>query len=299
MLLRVKKTMENKPLREDVLNHIEGSPAAVAVHDKQAWISLFAKENIVEDPVGSTPHCSDMSDRKTGEDNTTPLERFYEAFIAASDIKFHVKQDIVSGYTAIRDLAIEIEMAAGLTVHVPMHAVYELTDEDGKLKICHLWAHWELSAMVMQVISNGFSGIYAMTKLGGRVMKFQGIKETLGFAKGFLGIYQKGKNHVRNFVKATNEKDQKQLSNLFCLNNTGIEIPALGSTFSPESFIDDVGLRLSVTKELSAGYTTTVSFEANYKDCRYKGFGRFFFDLKTKKIKKAQLLWDEGTVNEH
>ncbi len=290
--------MENKPSREDVIKFIEGSPAAVAIHDKQAWISLFANENIVEDPVGSTPHCSDMSYRKTGVDKNTPLERFYEAFIAASNIKFHVDQDIVSGYTAIRDLALEIVMVEGLAVKVPMHAVYELTDEDGKLKISHLYAHWELPAMVMQVLGSGVSGMSAMTKLGGRVMKFQGIQGSLGFAKGFLGIYQKGKNHVRNFVKAVNEKDEKQLSHLFCFNNTGVEIPTLGSTFSPESFINDVGLRLSVSKELSAGYTTTISFEADYKDCRYKGFGRFFFDLKTKKIKKAQLFWDEETVNE-
>ena len=39
----------------DCLALVERSPAAVAVHDKAAWLALFARYNLVEDPVGSAP----------------------------------------------------------------------------------------------------------------------------------------------------------------------------------------------------------------------------------------------------
>ncbi len=57
-----KKKGDNVVTREftpaDCLTVVEKSPAAVALHDKAAWLSLFARYNIVEDPVGSRPHLS-------------------------------------------------------------------------------------------------------------------------------------------------------------------------------------------------------------------------------------------------
>ena len=38
--------------RDACLALVERSPAAVAVHDKAAWLALFTRYNIVEDPVG-------------------------------------------------------------------------------------------------------------------------------------------------------------------------------------------------------------------------------------------------------
>ena len=48
------------------------SPAAVAVHDKSAWLSLFARHNRVEDPVGSAPHVSAAPDPTAGQPGIDP-----------------------------------------------------------------------------------------------------------------------------------------------------------------------------------------------------------------------------------
>ena len=40
---------------EDLLELARQSPAAVAVHDKKAWLGLFADRHVVEDPVGGRP----------------------------------------------------------------------------------------------------------------------------------------------------------------------------------------------------------------------------------------------------
>jgi steroid delta-isomerase len=36
---------------------VERSPAHVAAHDRQDWLALFGDDALVEDPVGSPPHC--------------------------------------------------------------------------------------------------------------------------------------------------------------------------------------------------------------------------------------------------
>lgn len=289
--------MRNRFPREEILRVVDASPKAVGTHDRRAWLSIFAKENIVEDPVGSTPHRTGKTERKAGEMESTPLERFYDTFIAPNEIKFHIKQDIVAGNTVIRDLKIEIIMSKALAVSVPMHLFYELDDEDGELKICHLSAHWELPAMIKQVMSHGLAGLQTMTKLGIRMMKYQGIMGSLGFSKGFFGIHQKGKDYVRDFVTAANSRNAEMLSTLFCPNNTGIEFPAMGSTFTPDALADSLDIKISISKILSAGFITTFTFDADYNGHGYPGVGRFEFDSKTKKIKTAQFFRDEGELN--
>jgi len=285
--------MENRFDRKELVEVIEASPKAVGAHDKQAWVSIFAKENIVEDPVGSSPHVTSIREHKTLKRRYTPLEKFYDTFIAPNDIKFSVDQDIVSGNTVIRDLIINITMSKSLVASVPMHLFYKLTDEDGEPKICHLSAHWELPAMIKQIVGHGPAGLYAMTKLGIRMMRYQGVSGSLGFSRGFLGIHQKGKDRVRDFITATNSKNSKKLEILFCSNNTAIEFPAIGTAFSPDAFLNNMDITISLSKEISAGFITTFTFDADYEKSAYRGVGRFEFDPKIKKIKTARFFWDD------
>jgi hypothetical protein len=289
--------MRNRFPREELLRVVEASPKAVGTHDRQAWLSIFAEENIVEDPVGSTPHRTWKTKGKAEGMENTPLERFYDTFIAPNEIKFHVEQDIVAGNTVIRDLEIEIVMSEALEVSVPMHLFYELDDEDGKPKICHLSAHWELPGMIKQVMSNGFAGLQTMTKLGIRMVKYQGITGALGFSKGFFGIHQKGKGYVREFVTAANARNPEWLSTLFCSKNTGIEFPEMGATLTPDVFAPSLDMKISVSKIISAGFITTFTFYADNRGRGFPGVGRFEFDSKTKKIRTAQFFRDQGELN--
>ena len=75
------------------LTFVGRSPAAVAAHDKAAWLGLFARYSLVEDPVGSRPCVSRPSDST----HNGPLARFYDTFIAANDIRFVVERDMIGG----------------------------------------------------------------------------------------------------------------------------------------------------------------------------------------------------------
>ena len=128
----------------ELLAVVERSPAATAVHDRTAWVGLFTADGRVEDPYGSRPH--------VGHDQ---IGRFYDTFIAPRQIIFHRDVDVTVGATVVRDLMLEIVMAADVTLNVPMHLRYDLRESDGDWRVERLRAHWELPTMVVQMLRQG------------------------------------------------------------------------------------------------------------------------------------------------
>src|SRR5687767_12055103 len=76
-----------------LLAHVAQSPKLCAAHDKAGWVSLFARDGQINDPVGSKPH-----------DGHAAISRFYDTFIAPNALKFDVERDFVSGMSVMRDL---------------------------------------------------------------------------------------------------------------------------------------------------------------------------------------------------
>ena len=288
--------MMNDARANELLDVVKASPDAVARHDKAAWVGLFSTRAVIEDPVGSRPHHNGLHDRRSGVRGAGPIERFYDTFIAPNAITFHVDQDIVSGRIVIRDLTVEIAMAAGVTVRVPMHLLYEITDEDGALRIAHLCASWELFPMVRQVLSNGWPGLMVMNRLGLRMVARQGLGAVIGFSKGMFGIHSAGKETVRRFVEAINRKEATALASLFDARNDGIAFPAGRKSFAPESFCNQVDVLLVVTKLLSSGYITTCSFTARAGETESRGVGLFEFNSRTGNLHAARLYCVSWTV---
>jgi hypothetical protein len=180
----------------EMIAAVQASPAAVAAHDRGAWVGLFARNGEVNDPVGSRPHVGRAA-----------IERFYDTFIAPNTIVFRVEHDIVCGKTVVRDLALETIMSTGARLSVPMHLRYELVREDGALKIHRLCAHWELQPMIAQMMRQGANGIWTSTLLGLQMMRHLGIGGSLGFAEGFRGVGDDGKRRVEALLEAMARDD--------------------------------------------------------------------------------------------
>ncbi len=181
---------------QDKLDCINKSPAAVAIHDKPAWLRLFASGALVNDPVGSRPH--------VGKDE---ISRFYDTFIAPNQISFNVQHDTVCGMTVVRDLIIETTMSTGLCVDVPTHIRYELAEENGELKVEHLYAHWELMPMVLQTLKQGITGLVTYGKLSVHMIRCQGFGGVLGFMRGFGGVGKRGKLRAEEWLTAVCQGD--------------------------------------------------------------------------------------------
>ena len=175
---------------------IDRSPAAVAVHDKAAWLALFAGDCLVNDPVGSKPH-----------EGHKAIARFYDSFIAPNEISFDVQHDTVCGNTVVRDLTIETTMSTGLQVSVSTHIRYQLIEQDGELKIHRLYAHWELLPMVLHTLRQGVLGLVTYAKLSVHMIRCQGLGGVLGFTRGFGGVGKRGKVQAQAWLSAISQGD--------------------------------------------------------------------------------------------
>lgn len=264
-----------------MLEAVYASPAAVAAGDKAQWISIFARYNIVEDPVGSAPHLSGVYDAASGRRGKGPLSRFFDTFIAPNTIVFHVRRDIVCHETVVRDLDIEIAMGPVVRVSVPMHLVYELVEERGELRIFRLAAHWEFLPMVTQAMGFGWDSLKTMGGLGWRMFRQQGIGGILGFCRALSCVGERGKLAAAEFARAWNMADEPALASMFDSGVVNVEWP------SPRVFRDAEallawrpGAELRLSKLLAAGHTVSASFELGEGPEQIQGVLLFEFTRK-------------------
>jgi hypothetical protein len=184
-----------------VLATVERSPAAVAGHDRQAWVGLFTADGRVEDPVGSRPHI--------GRDQ---LARFYDTFIGPRTITFHRDVDIVAGSTVLRDLVLEVAMgsrdSACVTMHIPAILRYDVQSHGGELRIAALRAYWELPAMAVQFARCGVAAVPAGLRLTATLLRNQGLVGAAGFMAGIPGVGTRGKRLVSDLLADTAAGDE-------------------------------------------------------------------------------------------
>jgi hypothetical protein len=278
---------------EELLELVSRSPAAVRIHDKKAWLELFSRAAVVEDPVGTAPHHRTVPGEGTASGDD-PLARFWETFIAPNRISFAAYQDIVIGEEVVRDVLIRSQLPSGLTIEVPAYVIYRTTEENGEARIEALMAHWELRSMLRQGIAGGLAGLSTMIQLAWRMLKIQGAAGILGYVKGVSrGIFGRGRQAVRDFATALNARDEKALVGLLDGEETLIEYPA-GVGEPVHEFLAGAGrdLRVDVSGLTSAGWWSSCVFRASRGDVTHRGVAFFEFNPKTRKIRSARFFWN-------
>ncbi len=276
--------------REEKITHINKSPASVAIHDKEKWLSIFSEYAIVEDPVGSKPHVTGLYDKKSSKRGNANLSRFYETFIAPNTIVFDVNSDIVCKNHVVRDLTVNIDMK-GLPISVPMHLLYELVEEKEQLKIRRLAAHWELMPMMSLLMSEGLNALPVLTSMSARMMKHQGLSGAIGFTSGLGKLGNQGKETVEKFLQSFNDKNQSSLSHLFC-DGAVIHAPYGEIETTPSEIFAKVCGTLSFSKLLLAGSTVTATVAYKTEGDNKQGVAIFEFDRNSKKINRLTFYYE-------
>jgi hypothetical protein len=274
----------------DCLSLVERSPAAVAAHDKGAWLALFARYSLVEDPVGSAPLITGIYDSRAGYRAREGLSRFYDTFIAPNAIRFHVEQDIVSGLHVVRDVTIEIAMSARVTVRVPAHLLYELTVEDDTLKIFRLAAHWELAPMLRQQLASGWPFLAVGCRSAGRMWRHQGARGMLGFMRALSGVGASGKACVERFARHFNAADTKALQSLFAHPGLRVAVPGVPGDVSIAQCAAVCG-DLRIGKLLAAGNVVSATLEYRHAQGRHRGVAIFELDSRSLRIVASTFYW--------
>jgi hypothetical protein len=279
--------MTNPVTEADCLALVERSPAAVAAHDKSAWLALFARNNVVEDPVGSAPH---VTAPVRGQAPRDRLSRFYDTFIAPNTIRFHVARDCCRGLQVMRDLTIEIAMSERVVVHVPVHLLYELVVEEGVLKIRRLAAHWELGPMLKQQAASGWSFLGVGCASAGRMLRHLGVAGTAGFMRALSGVGEEGKARAARFARAFSAGAASDLAALFASPDALTVFSSEGPPLSIGELASCGGsMRLSKILAAGSAVTATVDFEVDGQ--RRKGVALFELDRGSLCIAALTFYW--------
>ncbi|WP_245672708.1 nuclear transport factor 2 family protein [Aldersonia kunmingensis] len=255
----------------DLIALVERSPAAVAAHDREAWLDIFAPDAAVNDPVGSRPHVGRAA-----------IGRFYETFIAPNEITFAVDHDIVCGDTVVRDLHVTTRMSTGAEIRIPMHLRYELADDNGVLAVRGLFAHWELPSMVLQLASAGMPGAKAVAVLTPQLLGNQGVSGALGFSRGFVRVGRRAKRLAVELLTAIASFDEVGVHRM--LADAAVELPGGGGAATATALLKDLP-DLRWGKTLAAGRMVTVSIETGGEH----GLALFEFDALSRRIERVRI----------
>lgn len=217
---------------QDLVNVAQDSPRRVAAHDREGWLWLFARQGVVEDPVGTPPHrrvnrpaCPEAAGRSGG--HADPLAAFYDTFIGPNEIRFEIHGDGVAGLESpaggpfglavARDVTIHTRVKGGLHLSIPAYLLYDLIEEDGVLKIRRLAAHWSGVDLPGRAIPQGLGGLRGQDRLPGlggllglggqtaRMIRYQGLGAMAGYALGMArNVLSKSASRMFRFIEAVN-----------------------------------------------------------------------------------------------
>ena len=112
------------------------SREAAMAHDKEAWLSVFADDAIVQDPIGP----SHFDPEGVGHRGTEAIARFYDMAIAPSELTFNFERTYVCGDEEANVGSIVIR-SSGYEVTAEGVFTYRVND-DGQM--IALRAYWEL-----------------------------------------------------------------------------------------------------------------------------------------------------------
>lgn len=157
----------------DKIKVVEGSPQAVANHDKQGWLNLFTSDAEILDPVGAG-----------GFSTPDKREAFYETFIAPHKIRFEVHQDIVCDNEVWRDVTIHTLMSGGSILEVPALLNYEIRDFPRDPKIARMHAYWQLPDMTTALLRQP-SGLNDSNQQSQRLLTNFGFFGAMEYSRGF------------------------------------------------------------------------------------------------------------------
>ena len=111
--------------------------------DKENWLALFAKDALVQDPIGKSP----LDLEGNGHKGIAAIEKFYDTVIANGDIEFTIIESIpcadeCANYAQITNLVGDIK------IETKMIVIYRINSNN---KIESLRAFWDYQKMEKQL----------------------------------------------------------------------------------------------------------------------------------------------------
>ena len=118
------------------------SMARAEAKDRDGWLSLFADDGVVQDPVGVSP----FDPTGAGQVGIDAITAFYDNVISASEeVRFEMRQWAECGQECVFAGTIHITLPGGQRGSVDLVNLYKVT-HDGS-KIASLRSFWEFDKL--------------------------------------------------------------------------------------------------------------------------------------------------------
>lgn len=265
--------------RERLLRAAEASPDLAGRHDKDAWLALYSDDAILEDPVGTPPSHKGKRPGPLGDE----LGRFYEAFIAPTNIAMVTRGDIISDHYVFR--AVDIHTGhpkTGIKMTVPANLLYEVVSDDGALTIRRMQAHWELNRMSGILMRQGMVGLRTIAAMTWSMWRAFGLWWLLSYSMASIrGVGRKGKDVVERLAGQTRRGE------VFAPQAT-IELPG-GATASVDEFFNGC-TELQMRDLLAAGRTVS-----GLASIGWRGLPReaaFIAEFDGRRVRRLRWFWE-------
>lgn len=112
--------------------------------NKEAWLSLFADDAVVQDPVGESP----LDTTGRGHKGKEAISAFWDMVIAPGKIDFQIRSSHPAGDECANVVDLVNSMPGGVDIKTKMVVVYT-GDSEGR--ITSLKAYWEYSKVQDQL----------------------------------------------------------------------------------------------------------------------------------------------------
>ena len=103
--------------------------------DKENWLELFAKDAIVQDPIGRSP----LDPEGNGHKGIAAIEKFYDTVIANGDIEFTIIESIPCADECANYAQI-VNLVGDIKIETKMIVIYRINSNN---KIESLRAFWD------------------------------------------------------------------------------------------------------------------------------------------------------------
>ena len=117
--------------------------------DKENWLALFAKDALVQDPIGKSP----LDPEGNGHKGIAAIEKFYDTVIANGNIEFTILESIPCADECANYAQI-VNLVGDIKIETKMIVIYRINSNNKIESLRAFWAYQKMEKQLNEMLSN-------------------------------------------------------------------------------------------------------------------------------------------------
>ena len=117
--------------------------------DKENWLTLFAKDALVQDPIGKSP----LDPEGNGHQGIAAIEKFYDTVIANGNIEFTIIESIPCANECANYAQI-VNLVGDIKIETKMMVIYRINSNDKIESLRAFWDYQKMEKQLNEMLSN-------------------------------------------------------------------------------------------------------------------------------------------------